>query len=291
MRAAVAAAAVVLLAAGCGAEASSPSRAQPTQASGSFPAPAATHSATVWAVGDGANGSRTSKKVAGLIARGRPTRFLYLGDVYPGGSASDFAHHYRPVYGRLARRTLPTPGNHEWGARQSGYDPYWGAVTGGRPPSHYAVRLAGWKLISLNSEEAMGARSTQGRWLRRQVAGSGTCRLAFWHRPRFSAGPHGDQADVAGLWNVVRGRAALVLNGHDHDMQELRPQSGTTELVAGAGGNGLYPLRSGDRRLAWSNATTYGALRLRLRPGKASYAFVSASGRVLRHGTVSCARG
>lgn len=45
----------------------------------------------------------------------------------------------------------------------------------------------------------------------------GTCRLA-WHRPRFTAGKHADARDVAPLWEALRGRAKIVVNGHDHNM-------------------------------------------------------------------------
>jgi hypothetical protein len=40
--------------------------------------------------------------------------------------------------------------------------------------------------------------------------------------------------------------------------------------------------------MAWGNATDDGALRLRLQPGKASFAFVAADGRILRTGLVRC---
>jgi len=84
---------------------------------------AAAATATLWAAGDGANGSAPSKAVAAMIARDRPDRFLYLGDVYPVGSADAFRTAYDPVYGRLAKRTAPTPGNHDWGLRAQGYFP------------------------------------------------------------------------------------------------------------------------------------------------------------------------
>jgi len=61
--------------------------------------------AVVWAVGDGANGTRAAKSLAKAIRRDRPDRFLYLGDVYPSGTRNDFARNYDPVYGPLARRT------------------------------------------------------------------------------------------------------------------------------------------------------------------------------------------
>jgi hypothetical protein len=244
--------------------------------------------ALVWAVGDGDGGSASGALVR-RIQRSRPARFLYLGDVYPDGSASDFARAYAPTFGRLAGLTAPTPGNHEWGAARSGYFPYWRAVKGSAQPSYYTFRLGGWQVLSLNSETAHGARSAQLRWLRAQLHGGGTCRLAFWHRPRFSAGTvHGDQPDVAPFWRALRGRARIVLNGHDHDSQRLEAVGGITELVAGAGGHGRYPLHRGYRRLAFGDAAHFAALRLRLQPGLARFAFVTSAGRTLDSGRLRC---
>ena len=64
--------------------------------------------AEVWAVGDGADGSPESYAVARMIAGSKPDRFLYLGDVYPAGTAEDFATRYEPSYGRLATSGPPT---------------------------------------------------------------------------------------------------------------------------------------------------------------------------------------
>lgn len=86
----------------------------------------------------------------------------------------------------------------------------------------------------------------------------------------------------------MRGRARLVLNGHEHNMQELRRRDRVNALIAGAGGHGHYPLDHGDSRLAWGNDRNDGALRLRLRPGRADYAFVAADGRVLHRGAATC---
>src|SRR4051794_34524832 len=156
--------------------------------------------AVIWAVGDGADGSKPARGVARMIARHRVDRFLYLGDVYEYGTAQDFTNHYDPVYGRLKRVTAPTIGNHEWGARATGYNPYWRAVWGTTPPKWYAFSAAGWQILSLNSEAAHTAGSPQLDWLHRRLTKTpqfGNCRIAFWHRPRFSAGTHGDQRDLA----------------------------------------------------------------------------------------------
>jgi hypothetical protein len=252
--------------------------------------------AVVWAVGDGADGGAAAKAVARRVRTGPVDRFLYLGDVYGpqpltllrgDGTADDYLTRYAPVYGALAPRTAPTPGNHEWPQRGDGYEPYWRRVMGRTPPAYYRFSIAGWQILSLNSEAAHDGGSAQLRWLARQVARPGTCRLAFWHRPRFSAGRHGDQADVAPLWDALRGRAALVVNGHDHDMQRLRPIDGITEFVSGAGGHGLYGLHA-DQRRAFGDDRTYGALRIDLRPGHARLRFVAVDGRVLDSSAVAC---
>src|SRR4051794_22611598 len=247
--------------------------------------------ATIWAVGDGADGGRATKRVVRRIRRSGADWFLYLGDVYERGTASEFRRNYVPVYGGLARITAPTPGNHDWPRHGSGYDPYWAhAKHGRRPPAYYAFRVAGWTLLSLNSEVGHRQHSRQLRWLRRQLRGSGTCRLAFWHRPRFSAGlVHGDQPDIAPLWNALRGHARIVVNGHEHDMQRLRPRDGITELVSGAGGHDLY--RLGRRAaLAFGDDSHYGALRIVLRPRAAQLAFVTAQGKRLDSPRVTCRR-
>jgi hypothetical protein len=244
--------------------------------------------AVVWAVGDGADGSDAARALARRIAAGRPDRFLYLGDVYEHGTRQEFRTHYRTVYGRLAAITAPTPGNHDWPSHADGYDPYWRSKTGRRTPPWYAFRIGGWRVISLNSEAPHGAGSAQVRWLRARMARTaGTCTLAFWHRPLQSAGFHGDQPDVAPLWNALRGHARLVVNGHDHDLQRLRPRDGITALVAGAGGHSHYPL-SDDPRVVFGDDQRYGALRLVLRRGGARLAFVSTAGKVLDRSSVAC---
>jgi hypothetical protein len=254
------------------------------------PAPAPADHALVWAVGDGANGSGASKGVAAMIARQRPDRFIYLGDVYPVGSAQGFRTAYDPVYRRLAARTAATPGNHDWGLAAQGYFPYWKSKLGRRLPPWYRFDLAGWTILSLNSEAPHGPGSPQLRWLQHALASSpGTCRIALWHRPRFSAGlVHGDQPDVAPLWDALKGHASLVLAGHEHDLQRFAPRDGLVEIVAGAGGNAHYALDHGRAGLQFGNDTTYGAARVELAPGKAHVDLVATGGKVLDTTDVAC---
>jgi hypothetical protein len=245
-------------------------------------------STLVWAVGDGPDGGRDARRVARLIKRSRPDRMLYLGDVYERGTASEFAHNFDSIYGPVAKRIAPTPGNHEWPLHARGYDRYWDRKRGRRIPPYYSFTTGGWQIVSLNSEIEHGADSQQLAWLRSRVRGDGTCRLAFWHRPRFSAGDfHGDQRDTQPFWDVLGGHAAIVLGGHEHDMQRFRPHDGITELISGAGGHGLYPVHA-RRDLAFADDTVFGALRLVLSRGLARFRFVAVDGRTLDAGKVRC---
>ena len=262
-------AALLVLVAGCGEE----------------PVPSAVKAprdgAVVWAIGDGADGSRDARRVAGLIAADRPDRVLYLGDVYETGTARDFRERFATVYGGLKRRMEPTPGNHDWPNHETGYDPFW------RKPPRYAFTIGGWRVISLNSETPRDA--AQLRFLRRQLRGRDTCVIAFMHRPRFNAGEHrAEQLDVEPLWRGLRGEATLLLSGHDHNLQRFRPVDGVTQLVIGAGGHERYNVHEDDRRLAFSEDRDDGALRMLLRPGSADLRIVRSDGEQIDRSTVAC---
>lgn len=74
-------------------------------------------------------------------------------------------------------------------------------------------------------------------------------------------------------------------------MQRLEPRQGMIELIAGAGGSSRYPIDPSYPGLRFGDDRHLGALRLRLRPGRASYAFVSVQGETLDSGSLRCQRG
>jgi len=236
----------------------------------------------IWAVGDGGSSEESSLRVADLIAADRPAHVIYLGDVYETGTAAEFDT-FDEAYGSLVERMWPTPGNHDWPDHEAGYDPFWRDALGESLPYHYERRAGGWELLSANSE------TPQLRWLRSQTAGGGNCRIVFWHRPRFNAGRHRDEErDVARMWDAVAGHAAIVLSGHDHDLQRFKPVDGTAQHIAGAGGRGHYDVDETDPRLAFSDDSANGALRITLTPGRADLRFIATDGTVLDTSSVPC---
>ena len=243
----------------------------------------------IWAIGDGADGGEDSRAVAAMVGARRVDRLLYLGDVYETGTAGEFQANYDSAYHGFDGITAPTIGNHEWPNVATGYEPYWTAVRGTPPPSEYAFAASGWQLISLNSNTPTAA--DQRSWLQTQISRTpryGTCRLAFMHHPRFSAGSHGDLTTLQDIFSELQGHASIALAGHDHDMQRMQPANGITQYVDGAGGRELYPVNRSDSRLAFADDTEHGALRIKLIPRQAVLTFVGEDGSTLDRSVVNC---
>jgi acid phosphatase type 7 len=246
----------------------------------------------VWAVGDGADGSADGRRLARYVAARRPDRFIYLGDVYETGAAREFAEHYDPVYGRLAGRTDPVIGNHEYAGRDAGYLPYWRRERGwssGRALHRSSVDpVSGWQVIAYSSESDP---RREGAWVRRQVARhGGTCRIAAGHRGRYVAADtaHGDNRDQAPIWRALAGRTAVNLVGHNHLYARLAPIDGVHVLVSGAGGHELRALGPQRHAVAAIRTGVPTATRLTLRRGALDFRQVDARGRVYDAGTITC---
>jgi acid phosphatase type 7 len=252
------------------------------------PGPAQSERAVVWAAGDAATPGPAADRVAALVRRGRPDRFLYLGDVYETGTLEDFRNWYHPRFGRLARVTEPTIGNHEWDNRFKGYYRYWYRRKGRPLPPWSKSEIAGWEILNLNSQAPHGGGSPQVRWLRSALEGPGDCRIAFWHRPRYTQGAYGGAPDLDPLWNLLSGHARIVLSGHDHNLQRHARRRGLVQYVVGAGGRSRYTLHHGPSSMVWGTDQVDGALRMVLKPGRALLEFRTPGGRLLDRSRVRC---
>jgi len=251
----------------------------------------AASAATVWAVGDGADIYSNDDALAARIqSQGPFDRFLYLGDIYDYGTAQEWTNNYEPSFGRFKSITSPTPGNHEWANRATGYDPYWGSLAPQNGGGHYySTDLNGWHIVSLNSQEDTSSTSPQVAWLRQDLARyPGTCTLSFWHRPRYSASNTGGDGNLEPLWAELAGHSVANITGHHHNYQRLKPNRGILPLIAGAGGHFFHTVTATDTRLDAFNDAEYGALRMELSPGRMDYAYVTAGGATIDSGSIPC---
>jgi hypothetical protein len=252
----------------------------------------------VAAVGDGAGGEQNETNVVSEINSWQPDLFLYLGDVYEKGTATEFHNWYAPAnwYGGLRSITDPTIGNHEYeNGLAPGYFDYWDNV-----PHYYSFDAHGWHFVSLdaNSQFNQVAPGTaQYTWLADDLARNAQpCTLVYFHQPVFNIGQEGPATRLQPIWGLLaQNGVTLVLNGHDHTYQRWVPldgngdpsPQGVTEIVDGTGGHALGSFVSTDSRVA-ASASAYGALRLELNANGAAYSFVTAQGQALDSGTVQC---
>jgi hypothetical protein len=240
---------------------------------------------------------RAQRATSDLALQLDPSRVLMLGDgQYPDGSLADFRRYYGPTWGRLKRRTLPAPGNHEYrlpGAE--GYFDYFGRRAGPRGKGYYSADLGRWHLVALNSNIGRGPGSAQATWLARDLAGNDSeCVLAFWHHPRFSSGVrHGDDDSVDEFWRLLyAAKADVVLNGHEHNYERFGRQDptaradsdGLREFVVGTGGNSHYPFGNAKPLSEKRITERYGVLQLALYTSSYEWRFVAADGEVLDSG-------
>jgi Calcineurin-like phosphoesterase/Glycosyl hydrolase family 99 len=233
--------------------------------------------------------SCVAAQTAGIVRAIDPDAVLALGDLqYPDGSLERFRAGYDRTWGAFKAITYPVVGNHEYGTRDAeGYFDYFGAAAGSPDTGYYSYELAGWHVVALNSEcrriGGCGAGSPQQRWLAADLAAHpAECTLAYWHRPRFSSGHHGDDTDYTAFWKDLRDAGAeLVLAGHDHDYERFAPLGtdgapdprGIREFVVGTGGDSFYAMHQPPAGQEVGIAGRPGVLQLTLRPGGYDWSF------------------
>jgi len=261
------------------------------------PVPEATAntSVTLTGAGDIASCELTNDEATAALLEDLPGYVFTAGDnAYESGTAAEFDNCYDPGWGKQRERTFPALGNHDVetpGA--TGYYDYFGARAGDPRAGWYSLDLGAWRLIVLNSNcvqaAGCGADTDQGRWLASELADhQADCTLAIWHHPRFSTGYHGPTPGVAPFWDALyEAGADLVVNGHDHDYERFAPvdpagkpdpERGIREIVAGTGGAALRAFEEEDANSEVRQASTYGVLRLDLKPGAYDWEFIPVEG-------------
>jgi predicted MPP superfamily phosphohydrolase len=86
----------------------------------------------------------------------------------------------------------------------------------------------------------------QIRWLEKELAASSSdWKIAFFHHPLYSSGDrHGSDLGLRSVLEplFLKHNVSVVLNGHDHFYERIKPQKGIVYFVAGSGGK----LRKGN---------------------------------------------
>ena len=242
----------------------------------------ATRPPTLIAVGDIAScSSDGDEQTAALVSRLAGT-VAVLGDIaYDNGTAADFANCFDPSWGPLVPRIRAALGNHEYNSGTAAV-----AISRFRLPRNgwYSYALGRWHIVVLNSNcsHVGGCErgSPQWKWLQADLAAHhNRCTLAYWHHPRFSSGFHGSTVELAPFWDLLaRAKVDVVLQGHDHHYERFAPLKGIRSFVVGTGGKSRYPTLLPRAGSIVRNSSTYGVLRLTLRPAGYAWRFLPVPG-------------
>jgi len=196
-------------------------------------------------IGDTGSGSEKQQQVADMMVRYRtafPFDFvLMMGDnLYGGETPKDFEKKFSNVYKPLLDAKInfyATLGNHDL-PLQIYYENF--NMNG---KEYYRFKKGNVAFYSLNSNY-MDKKQVQ--WLENELAkDTSDWKVCFFHHPPYSsARKHGSDGQLREIVEPIflKYGVNLVLAGHDHVYEHIKPQKGIYYFVSGAGGQ----LRTGD---------------------------------------------
>ncbi len=180
---------------------------------------------------------------------------LMTGDnMYGGESPRDFEKKFERPYADLLNngvRFYASLGNHD-NSNQRFYEKF--NMKGQR---YYTYKPRdGVRFVALDSNYLD---PPQILWLDRELGASGAeWKIVFFHHPLYSSGKtHGSAVELRSVLEpiFVKHGVSLVLNGHEHFYQRIKPQQGVSYFILGSSAK----LRKGDLRPAEFSAKGYDA--------------------------------
>ncbi|GJL79850.1 MAG: hypothetical protein NPINA01_28390 [Nitrospinaceae bacterium] len=238
----------------------------------------------------------TAQIIDNVVANDPGAIVFTAGDnAYDNGTAADFLQKYDPTWGRHRSRTFPSPGNHDYGvAGAADYLDYFCPTAndcvfpGNTQQLFYSYDLGNWHIISLDSEVDFEAGSAQVEWLKQDLAAhSGSCILAYWHRPYYSSGRHGSSTRTIEFWQELYiAGADIVIAGHDHTYERFAKQDSNSNLdpngirafVVGTGGRSLYNFDNPIPNSEVKYNSSLGIIKLTLRDNGYDWEFLPEAG-------------
>jgi acid phosphatase type 7 len=264
--------------------------ATPTQVVADIINPLTEETVTFVGAGDIGDCASTGPFETALLLDNIPGTIFTAGDnVQNIGSGGEYRNCFDPSWGRHLSRIRPSPGNHDYVTLLGGpYYAYFGENAGPADRGYYSYNLGSWHVVSLNSNIAVGASSTQVAWLRADLlANPAPCIVAYWHHPLFDASGGVSESKMKDIWRVLyEFNAEVVINGHLHAYSKTAPidpdgrpsNHGIRQFIVGTGG-ATYDAVLGH----------WGVLKLTLRQRAFDWQFIPVKGwNFTDSGTATC---
>jgi len=197
-------------------------------------------------IGDTGTGARPQYEVGAKLAEYRQVFpfdcvFMMGDNMYGSQKARDYTRKFEEPYKTLLEKGVKfyaTLGNHDEAAQSS----YKNFNMGGQ--RYFTVKPhAGIRFFSLDSNYMD---RPQLAWLEKELDSSGSeWKIIFFHHPLYSSGAtHGSDLQLRAVLEpiFVKYRVAMVMSGHDHFYERIKPQKGIHYFVIG----GSAKLREGN---------------------------------------------
>ncbi len=230
------------------------------------------------AYGDTRSRPEAHRQVVAAMLAANPRLILHTGDLVADGRSMDDWYHFFPVIGIFARNLpcYPAIGNHERNAAL--YYELLPIPSGGGDygSEWYTFTYGNCQFYVLDSNRRI---AEQTEWLRAQLAQPKPpavhWRIAMWHHPPFSSGPHGGNATIQRQWCplVENGDVTLVFCGHDH-LYERSVHGGVHYVTLGTGGAPLYSPGASPNPYSRFALAALGFCRIEVTPSQLRYVFV-----------------
>jgi calcineurin-like phosphoesterase family protein len=178
---------------------------------------------------------------------------LHAGDIaYERGSLAEFEATFFATYAGLIARfpIFPASGNHEYGTEAAApYRQVFALPENGAPSGVERWFSFDWGDIHFVALDTEQVGVEQSSWLERDLASTARAwKVVYMHKPPYSSGTHGSSLDVRDAFSpsFERYGVQLVVSGHDHDYERMKPIAGVTYVVSGGGGVGLRAVGSSE---------------------------------------------
>jgi len=249
------------------------------------------------AIGDFGTGDDNQTGIAAQMLRDHKTSpldfVIAVGDnIYPDGGGRHFVKKFERPYAGLIREGVKfhaVLGNHD--VRDGRGDQCRYPLFNMDGQCHYTVKK-GDGLAEFFMIDSTAFDMNQAGWLEGVLKESASkWKIAVFHHPIYSSGgEHGSDLSLRSRIEplLTRYGVNVVLSGHDHTYERVKPQQGVQYFVTGAGGKvrpGDVNLRSPFREMSYDRENHY--LQMVIEDQQINFQTITRSGAVIDRGAIT----
>lgn len=215
------------------------------------PAPGTPEPVTFVVWGDSGTGSGDQHSVFDQLQEVQFDLMLHTGDVaYDDGKLSEFEDNFFAVYEPLLKSfpMFPSTGNHDYRTDDAApFRQVFALPENGGPSGLERWYSFDWGPVHFVALDTEKIGPEQADWLARDLEETRQPWIVVYaHDGPWSSGHHGDNPSFQRHFVPIleQHEVALVLTGHDHNYERIKPLQGVTYLVTGGGGRGTRSVGS-----------------------------------------------